>query len=203
MSKILILFAHPALEKSRVNKRLVDQIESIENVTFHDLYEEYPDFYIDIKREQKLLTENDIIIFHHPFYWYSIPALLKQWEDLVLEHNWAYGSKGNALVGKKLIQVITTGGSSQAYKKNSFNRFTVREFLIPIEQTAVLCGMIYLPPYLIQGTHKLTGTEIETNAVEYHQYLSDLSQERIDFNDLNKYETTNDYLEKLISDKNA
>ena len=203
MSKILVLFAHPALEKSRVNKRLINQIENIENVTFHDLYEEYPDFYIDIKREQKLLTENDIIIFHHPLYWYSIPALLRQWEDLVLEHNWAYGSKGNALVGKKLIQVITTGGSSQAYKKNSVNRFTVREFLIPIEQTAVLCGMIYLPPYLIQGTHKLTGTEIETYALEYHQYLSDLSQEKIDFNDLNKYETTNDYLEKLISDKNA
>ena len=203
MSKILVLFAHPALEKSRVNKRLINQIENIENVTFHDLYEEYPDFYIDIKREQKLLTENDIIIFHHPLYWYSIPALLRQWEDLVLEHNWAYGSKGNALVGKKLIQVITTGGSSQAYKKNSVNRFTVREFLIPIEQTAVLCGMIYLPPYLIQGTHKLTGTEIETYALEYHQYLSDLSQEKIDFNDLNKYETTNDYLEKLVSDKNA
>jgi glutathione-regulated potassium-efflux system ancillary protein KefG len=203
MSKILVLFAHPALEKSRVNKRLINQIENIENVTFHDLYEEYPDFYIDIKREQKLLTENDIIIFHHPLYWYSIPALLRQWEDLVLEHNWAYGSKGNALVGKKLIQVITTGGSSQAYKKNSVNRFTVREFLIPIEQTAVLCGMIYLPPYLIQGTHKLTGTEIETYALEYHQYLSDLSQEKIDFNDLNKYENTNDYLEKLISNKNA
>jgi glutathione-regulated potassium-efflux system ancillary protein KefG len=203
MSRILVLFAHPALEKSRVNKRLIKEVENIENVTFHDLYEEYPDFYIDIKREQKLLTENDIIIFHHPMYWYSIPALLKQWEDLVLEHNWAYGSKGDALVGKKLLQVITTGGTSQAYKKNSFNRFTVREFLIPIEQSAVLCGMIYLPPYLIQGTHKLTGNEIETYASEYHQFLSDLTRAKIDLNDLLKYETTNDYLEKLISNKNA
>ena len=203
MSRILVLFAHPALEKSRVNKRLIKEVENIENVTFHDLYEEYPDFYIDIKREQKLLTENDIIIFHHPMYWYSIPALLKQWEDLVLEHNWAYGSKGDALVGKKLLQVITTGGTSQAYKKNSFNRFTVREFLIPIEQSAVLCGMIYLPPYLIQGTHKLTGNEIETYASEYHQFLSDLTRAKIDLNDLLKYETTNDYLGKLISNKNA
>ena len=203
MSKILVLFAHPALEKSRVNKRLINEIKSIESVTFHDLYEEYPDFYIDIKREQKLLTENDIIIFHHPLYWYSTPALLKQWEDLVLEHNWAYGSKGNALVGKKLIQVITTGGSSQAYKKNSFNRFTVREFLIPIEQSAVLCGMTYLPPYLIQGTHKLTGKEIETYAAEYRQFLLDLTRENIDFNDLLKYESTNDYLGKLIPNKNA
>jgi len=203
MANILVLFAHPALEKSRVNKRLIQEIESIENVTFHDLYEEYPDFYIDIKREQKLLTENDIIIFHHPMYWYSTPALLKQWEDLVLEHNWAYGSKGNALVGKKLLQVITTGGSSQAYKKNSFNRFTVREFLIPIEQSAILCGMVYLPPYLVQGTHRLTGNEIETYAAEYYQFILNLSQEKIDLNDLLRYETTNDYLEKLILIKNA
>lgn len=27
----------------------------------------------------------------HPFYWYSTPALLKEWQDLVLEHGWAYG----------------------------------------------------------------------------------------------------------------
>jgi len=203
MSKILVLFAHPALEKSRVNRRLIKEIRSIENVTFHDLYEEYPDFYIDTKKEQGLLTENDIIIFHYPMYWYSTPALLKQWEDLVLEHNWAYGSKGKALVGKKLLQVITTGGSSQAYKKNSFNRYTVREFLIPIEQTAVLCGMIYLPPYLIQGTHKLNKDEIENYARIYHQFIFNLSQDEINLNTLVKYETTNEFLEKLFLNKNA
>ena len=135
-------------------------------------------------------------MFHHPFYWYSTPALLKQWQDLVLEHNWAYGSKGNALVGKKLIQVITTGGSSQAYKKDSINRFTVREFLIPIEQTAVLCGMTYLPPYLVQGTHKLKNEELEIHAAQYHEFTLDLTRDNIDINTLLKHETVNDYLEK-------
>ena len=100
MAKVLILFAHPALEKSRVNKRLIRAVENIDNITLHDLYEEYPDFDVDIKREQKLLTEHEVIILHHPFYWYSTPALLKQWEDLVLEHGWAYGSKGKRLLVK-------------------------------------------------------------------------------------------------------
>jgi glutathione-regulated potassium-efflux system ancillary protein KefG len=198
MARILILFAHPALEKSRVNRKLINRIKDIENVTFHDLYEEYPDFYIDTRREQDLLVSNDIIIFHHPLYWYSTPALLKQWQDLVLEHNWAYGSEGKALVGKKLLQVITTGGSSQAYKRGSLNRFTVREFLIPIEQTAVLCGMIYLPPYLIQGTHKLKNEEIEMHATKYHQFILNLTLEKTDINILIKHETANDYLEKKI-----
>jgi len=196
MSKILILFAHPALEKSRVNKRLIQDVNSIPNITFNDLYEEYYDFNIDVEKEKKLLIENDIIILHHPFFWYSTPALLKQWEDLVLEHGWAYGSKGTALVGKKMMNIITTGGSSQAYTKESINKHTIREFLIPIEQTAKLCGMIYLPPYLIQGTHKFTEIEIENHANTYKHILKNLSIDKFKTNELIQYETFNDFLQK-------
>lgn len=196
MSKVLILFAHPALEKSRVNKRLIRDVKSINNITLNDLYEEYYDFNIDVGREKKLLVEHDIIIFHHPFFWYSTPALLKQWEDLVLEHGWAYGSKGTALVGKKCMNIITTGGSSQAYIKESINKHTIREFLIPIEQTAKLCGMIYLPPYLIQGTHRLTEKEIDNHAEKYIQLLKDLSEDKFKTEELIRFKTINDFLTK-------
>ena len=196
MSKVLILFAHPALEKSRVNKRLIHDVKSINNITLNDLYEEYYDFNIIVEREKKLLVEHDIIIFHHPFFWYSTPALLKQWEDLVLEHGWAYGSKGTALVGKKLMNIITTGGISQAYSKESINRHTIREFLIPIEQSAKLCGMIYLPPYLIQGTHRLTEKEIDNHAEKYIQLLKDLSEDKFKTEELIRFETINDFLTK-------
>jgi len=80
-NNILILFAHPALQKSRVNSRLIKYVRDIDGVTFHDLYEEYPDFHINIKREQKLLIESDIIVFHHPIFWFSVPAILKEWMD--------------------------------------------------------------------------------------------------------------------------
>ena len=56
-NKILVLFAHPALHKSRVNRQLISAIKDIEDLTFHNLYEEYPDFHIDVKREQDLLLE--------------------------------------------------------------------------------------------------------------------------------------------------
>ena len=65
MAKFLILFAHPALEKSRVNRRLIRAAENIDNVTLNDLYEEYPDFDVDIKREQQLLIEHEVIILSH------------------------------------------------------------------------------------------------------------------------------------------
>ena len=196
MSKILIQFAHPALEKSRVNKYLVKDLKSLPDITLNDLYEEYFDFNIDVDKEKKLLLEHDLIIFHHPFFWYSTPALLKQWQDLVLEHGWAYGSKGKALVGKKMMNIITTGGSSQAYAKESINQHTIREFLLPIEQTAKLCGMIYMPPYLIQGTHRLTEKEIDDYANKYIQLLKDFSEDKFSINDLLGFETFNDFLQK-------
>ena len=62
----------------------------VEGVTVNNLYEKYPDFFIDVPEEQRLLLENDIIIWHHPFYWYSAPAILKEWMDLVLQHGFAY-----------------------------------------------------------------------------------------------------------------
>src|SRR5215218_7480326 len=115
MAKLLLLFAHPALEKSRVHSRFIKNLDRIPGLRFHDLYEAYPDFDIDVKREQKLMAEHDIIIFQHPFYWYSGPALLKQWQDLVLEYNWAYGSEGKALTGKRTLNIISCGGSRESY----------------------------------------------------------------------------------------
>ena len=67
MAKVLILFAHPAYEKSRVHKRLNLHLRSLDRVTFRDLYEAYPDLDINVKKEQQLLLEHDIIIFSTPF----------------------------------------------------------------------------------------------------------------------------------------
>src|SRR5688572_29654923 len=174
--KILILFAHPRLEKSKINILLLEQLSGIPNITFHDLYEEYPDFNIDIEREKKLLIEHSVIIWHHPFYWYSCPPLLKQWIDMVLEFGWAYGPSGTALKGKIIFNCITTGGARDAYMHEGRNRFTIKEFLAPFDQTARLCNMIYLPPFAIQGTHRVTDTELDRHAGQFKLLLQKLSE---------------------------
>src|SRR4030095_7964512 len=143
MPNVLILFAHPLFEKSRVHAELIRQARNVQGVTINDLYERYPDFDIDVDREKKLLTANDVIIWQHPFYWYSSPPLLKQWQDLVLEHGWAYGKKGHALDGKKLFNTITSGGEMDAYRPEGLQRSGIKEFLLPFERTAQLCRMLY------------------------------------------------------------
>lgn len=158
--RILILFAHPALEKSRVNKILIEGMDQMEGVTFHDLYQAYPEFDIDVRHEQQLLLDHDIIVFHHPFYWYSTPAIIKEYLDHVLEHGWAYGKEGNALKGKWLMNVTTTGGPEKAYCDIGSNRFTVRQLLAPIEQTANLCKMLFIPPFVIHGTLAITREDV-------------------------------------------
>lgn len=177
---ILVLFAHPALEKSRVGVRLAEAVDGLPGVTFHDLYEAYPDFDIDISREQELLLAADLIVLQHPFFWYSTPALLKQWEDLVLQHGWAYGAGGEALAGKALLSAITTGGREEAYCCEGSNRFTMLELLTPLEQTAVLCGMRWLPPFVAHGTLAMTTEHMDQHAVDYRRTLEALRDGRLD-----------------------
>lgn len=191
MTKILILFAHPALQRSRVNRVMVDSIRDLQNVTFHDLYEEYAEFDIDVAAEQTLLGEHGVVVFQHPFFWYSTPSVLKEWLDLVLTHGWAYGTSGTALHGKKLISAITTGGRESAYHRNGYNRFTIRQLLAPIEQTAHLCGMEYLPPFSVHGTHQMEPIEIQQNANRYRRLITLIRDDRIDLGKAKKAHNLN------------
>lgn len=192
--KILILFAHPALHKSRVNLSMVDSIGAMEGVTFRNLYEHYPDFQIDVKREQELLLAHDIFIWHHPFYWYSAPAILKEWIDLVLEHGFAYGREGTALKGKQVLQVITTGGRREAYQKGGFNQYSIQEFLAPFNRTVTLCYMDYLPPFVVHGSHLLKDDEIIKASREYRNILIALRDSIYSLEDITKHEYLNDLL---------
>lgn len=197
MARILILFAHPALEKSRVHRALIRRVPQTPGITFHDLYEAYPTFDIDVPHEQRLLIDHDLIVLQHPFFWYSTPPLVKQWEDLVLEHGWAYGSKGTALRGKQLLSLISAGGAESAYQHEGYNRFTMRELLAPLEQTAFLCGMEYLPPYVIHGTHRMTEADINAAADRYHQLLAWLHEDRLDWATMRSAATLNEALATL------
>lgn len=172
--RVLILFAHPAYEKSKVHAHLSAAVRGLPGVTFHDLYEAYPDQDVDVRREQELLVAHDVVVLQHPFYWYSVPPLLKQWMDLVLEHGWAYGSTGTALQGKVLQVAMTAGGREMAYGPEGFNRLTFRQFLAPVEATARLCRMEYREPWVIAGTHVISPAETADAAKRYAALVTSL-----------------------------
>lgn len=184
--RILILFFHPRFENSNSNKRLIDTAQTLNQITIRDMYELYPDYNIDIRAEQAVLLEHDIIIWQHPFYWYSCPPLMKQWIDLVLEHGWAYGKDGEALAGKWVMNVITSGGTFEIYQKDGKNRFTYRELLAPFDQTAFLCQLKYLPPFIIPGANRISAENLEEFAINYLEILNFLQSPNLDVDKLMK-----------------
>lgn len=200
MRRVLVLFAHPVMERSRVNKRLVAAVRDLPDVTVHDLYEAYPTFAIDVAREQELLREHDAIVFQHPFYWYSTPAILKEWQDLVLQHGWAYGAGGTALRGKVTLNAITTGGPAAAYRRDGYNRYTVRELLAPWEQTAHLCQMRFLAPFVVHAALRVVGDDDVDDAREgYRRLIEGLRDERLDLERAARADNLADELDGLFA----
>lgn len=122
MARVLIQFAHPAFSKSRAHRALIEAASGVDGVTINDLYELYPDLNVDVKREQALVSVHDIIVLQFPIYWYSGPALIKQWLDLVFEYGWAYGHDGTAVRQKGLMCAVSCGSDRDAYMRDQGDR---------------------------------------------------------------------------------
>ncbi|HEN3481355.1 TPA: NAD(P)H-dependent oxidoreductase [Yersinia enterocolitica] len=156
MPRILVLTAHRQPDESRINHRLIEAIRPLPNVTVHELIREYPDFQIAVAREQALLESHDVIVMMFPFYWYSSPAILSEWQDAVLTYGFAYGSSGDKLRGKPLQLVVSTGGKAQDYTPQGYNRYPALDLLLPFHAMANMTGMDYLPPFLVQGANEMS-----------------------------------------------
>lgn len=178
--KLLVLFAHPKISGSIVQKAMLAAIAGLEHVTIHDLYAAYPDFDINVKAEQQRLLSHDVIVLQHPFYWYSSPAIIKEWQDLVLENGWAYGPGGTRLSGKFLMNAISTGGSSDAYHPEGKNRFEIESLLAPFNQSAHLCSMAYLAPFIINAGRRIAPEDLTARAEAYRDLIVGLRDDRID-----------------------
>ena len=181
MPRALVLYAHPEPSRSVVNAALAGAARGVEGVTLVDLYATYPRFRIDVGAEQARLAEHDVVIFLCPFHWYSVPALLKEWMDRTLEFGFAYGEGGDALAGKTLLAAISAGGAEEAYSAEGHNRFRVRELLTPLEQTANLCRMRFLPPFVLFAALRAgEDGRLEAHVDAWRRLLGALVRDRLD-----------------------
>ena len=178
-AEVLVLVAHPELEQSRANRRMLLAARSLQAVAppgridVRDLYALYPDYLIDVAAEQAALAAAKLVVWQQPIHWYGMPPLLKLWVDEVLSFGWAYGPGGTAIRGKDLWLVATTGGPEDSYRPDSYNRYFFDAFMPPYEQTAALCGMRFLPPLMLHGAHKASEAEIAAHAEVYAKQLAD------------------------------
>ncbi len=172
--KTLVLTAHPDLSKSRINRAWFDALSEAADVTTRDLTAiGGGEMRFDIEAEQTLLLAHDRIVFQFPFYWYSVPPVMKAWMDQVLKYGFAYGPGGDQLKGREFLILVSTGGPEHSYHAGGYNNFTMAEFLKPFQQTANLAGMTYLRPFVAHGMAVATQEQIEENVPHMLAYLSD------------------------------
>ncbi len=171
LPRVLVIYAHPEPHNSIANQVMIKRVQSLEHVTVHDLYGAYPDFFIDVNHEHDLLMNHDVIVFHHPLYMYSCPALLKEWLDRVLGKGFAFGD-GSALEGKYWRSVITTGGKEEAFSARGYNKYPLEQILQPFELTAALCQMHWMEPLVLYWSRNVSDIERYEHAEQYRRWLS-------------------------------
>ena len=171
--KILVNLFHPHLNNSRVNRAWAQHLTTQPDITVRDIYALYPDGKIDIAAEQQALLAHDRLVFQHPFYWYSVPPLMKQWLDDVLVYGWAYGPGGNALAGKEWVSAISTGGPADSYQAGGYNGFSMSEFLKPLQQTAHLLKTRFLPAYVFHGAVNASDDDVRCSVDAMLAHISD------------------------------
>jgi len=180
MSKVLVLSGHPNLAQSFANKTILTELESSRlDLTIRRLDGLYRDLTDDVATEQKALLEADTLVLQFPFHWYSVPALLKNWIDKVLGFNFAYGPEGDKLKGKNFILSFTIGGPAESYQPLGYNHFNIEELIKPLQQTAYLAQMNYLPPVYTHSMIYIPGVynteeEVVGRAKEHAARLSQL-----------------------------
>ena len=169
MKKVLVINGHPSMKTSVANRAILEQLlELLPEVRSHALQEARGANGFDVSAEQKLLTEADVIVFDFPFYWFSVPGLLKEWFDEVLTHGFAYGSTGTALKGKTAVFSFTLGSPAEAYRHEAPLGYTVEELIAPLFSTAAYCSMKNAEPVYTAGLLYIPGasTQEDLAAIE-------------------------------------
>lgn len=167
-----VLVFHPSITTSRVNARLARAAEAVDGVQVRYLYDLYPGFHVDVEAEHRVLEAADRIVWQFPVYWYSSPALLKQWEDDVLTYGWAYGSTGTALHGKELALAVSPGAAAERYTSAGQYGVTVDQLLLPFATTSRLIGTRFTEPFVTSGAMQISDADLERQAQAYQSWLT-------------------------------
>lgn len=171
--KTLVILAHPDIEASRVNKRWRRELLLHPDlITLHELHTAYPDWRIDVAKEQRLLEAHQHIILQFPIYWYSYPPLLKKWLDDVFTYGWAYGSQGTKLKGKRFGLAMSIGDKQENYSAAGSVSYTVDEMTAPFKASMRHVGAIALPYYAAFGSSfQASDEDIDQSAKEYINHI--------------------------------
>lgn len=136
----------------------------------------------DVIVEQEKLRWADAVIFQFPYWWFSMPAIMKGWVERVFAQGFAYGVGGNNrwrygdgnLKGKRAMLSITIGGPEKDYSERGING-AIADLLFPIHHGILFFpGMSVLPPFLVYHADHLTEAGYQQVEADYKGRLLNL-----------------------------
>ena len=150
MKKTMLIVAHPAFDedlefskKSIMANEIINHLKDEQNIDIRILEEGF-----NPKEEREILEKYDKVVFHSPWWWYSVSYLLKEYFDKIFIAGYAYPSMpgaedGEALKDKEVFLSITLGNREETYQPGEFNGDTFESYIIPVTQTFRLPQMNY------------------------------------------------------------
>lgn len=162
--KTLVVVGHPALADSSTQPFLKALSQDL--ALWHPLAAPF-----DPQHERQALWQADRIILQFPLYWYSVPAIMKQWLDEIFDDA-LLGPDHTRLVGKELGVVVSLGRPEDEFGAGQKQGFTIDEYLRPLQGLAQATGMGWLPPLVISQFAYQTAAQRQGLAVAYQQYLT-------------------------------
>ncbi|WP_234400016.1 NAD(P)H-dependent oxidoreductase [Campylobacter concisus] len=102
--KTLIILAHPDIQNSVINKRLLQEaLKEPQRFSVHDLTQVYAGGDIDAAHEQELIRAYDALVLQFPLHNFSCPPILKSWINAVMTHGFAYGRGADGIAGRRWL----------------------------------------------------------------------------------------------------
>jgi len=170
---VLVLVAHPDMQKSTANAALAKAASEVEGVQVINVYD-YP---VTPEAYKEVVTRAKAIVYQFPFWWMSAPHVMKQWTDEVFMA-FSQAEPESLVKGKRMMVCCTTGSPADAYQHGARNKYTVEEYLRPYEGQANHAEMIWEKPLHVGSQFPGGGQqELEQGCKQYQQRLKALVEQ--------------------------
>lgn len=131
----------------------------------------------DIESEMDKIKNAELIIFHFPLWWSSVPAIVKGWIDRVFAMGFAWDASHKfaegLLRGKKVLIAVAAGDPESFYSPDGMHKASVEQHLYPlIHGTFAYCGLDVLKPFVAHNLTAASQEELEQRLADYRDMLS-------------------------------
>lgn len=145
---------------------------------------EHNGFVEELSIEQEKVEWCDLMIWHFPLWWFSMPAILKGWQDRIFAMERFYKNghlyENGMMRGKKALLSVTTGTEYEAYQYGGFHNGNMENILKPIHRGMFeFLGFSVLEPQISYAVAHMTDEERRAELKNWRLRLRNIFDEDI------------------------